>query len=413
MMRQSTLRQHALRAFTLVELMVASALAFLIVAAGAALASAMARQVREVEEQGDLAARVAIASTAVQNALDGVAYGWRLEDWRVFGTSYNGGPGVGHCVAVTGVCESVENTVTPIAPLAVCSSTGLTHTVCNAADTTSADGIRALVPRDEVSEAIRVVDRNGTPLTTACDAANIPNPIVVDVRGAHQNPWADGDLVLLSTPGHATVGVVRSALAPVAPASAGVTFQLSLALDGANLADDDSDVGDNAPALCNALESLIGARILRVKQVVIRLNGTSLEMSQKPTTAAVPFQTLLSDVEDLQVRLDVIRLTAGGGSQYCRAEGTAINSVLYAGASVNAATCNSPLDRDDPADAPDSDVLRISGLQIGVLLRAGGQTTGTTRPIDYLFDRAPPGPPDQRRRRPAYFFVGLTNAAQY
>jgi prepilin-type N-terminal cleavage/methylation domain-containing protein len=421
-----TTRARRPSGFTLIELMLASSIAAVIALAAASLAGAIARQVRQVEEQGDIAARTAIAHEFFGTALDGLGYNWRVEDW-VSGDILSGAPGEARChdTGAPPICSNTGPVAELLRPLEVCASNGLSLATCNPPDPTAgsavrADGIRAVVPRDGVSDAIRIVDRN--PAFTGSDCATqVADPIDFTVQGVHANSWTAGDYVLIAGRQHANVGIVVSAFTgEVDPNDPEELRQLRVSIGSGATLDDD----DNGYDACDAQVSLMNARVIRIKRVMVRLEETTktLEIFEKANVNDTPdWVPVLSDVYDLQVQLVANRLRAGG-SRACLVQGMVgadgrINQVLYGNEDLQGGcAANEELGRDsDPADNADNDIIRVVGLRVGLLIGAGAQTAPMDRTYPGLFDNAGTVTiaSDRRLRREIVTYVGLPNASTY
>lgn len=394
------------RAFTLVEMMVASTMAFIMVAAAAELAAAMARHVKRTEEQADLGMRASVGHAYLSSLLSGVAYNWNVTH-AVTATTTSGSLGEGACALSSGMCAATGQ-MRP--PLRICNGATVTASTCAAPTTTTSDALWTYVPRDDLIEAVTIIDRNTTPLTTACTAANVPASVDLDVRGQNASAWASGDLVLVSTRAHATIGTLTAAFASdVNPAT---TRTLSIDVgSGTNLVNDDGFSG----TACDATVSLKNAKVIRIRQIVIKQDPATrrLLLGHRDTGAgALVFDTLLSDVDDFQVQLDLAHFTSTLGVPSAPAICTSNTSdILGTGVAaltnITGGACNGQRLNGNIAD---THVNRVVGLRVGVLLRTAVETQAATFTTPALFDRTTTFT-DKRLRRASILYVGLPNAA--
>jgi prepilin-type N-terminal cleavage/methylation domain-containing protein len=384
------------RGFTLVEMMVASVIAIILVNAGAQFAAAMATNVKRAEEQGDLGARQAIAHAFIADVLSGAAYNWNTP--RAVGSNDSGSFGEGGCALSSGFCTS-SGEIKP--PLQICSSPTVDRNVCNAPTATTADALWTYVPRDNVIEAVSILDRNGTPLTNNCDAANVPAATTFDVRGVTSAAWAVDDLVLVSRRGHTTIGTVRAAFGT--DANPNNTRQLTIDVGtGATLAFDDGTAGT-----CDATISLKGARVMRVTQVVLKQDAATRKLlygHRNAGSAALTYDPIVSGVDDLQLQLDVVHVPQAGSPSVC----TSNSSNIFSNVNLTTGACNGEALQPDIAVA---NVNRVVGLRVGLLFRSTSETQGLNTTTSALFDRTGTTFTDKRLRRAHILYVGLPNAA--
>jgi hypothetical protein len=287
-------------------------------------------------------------------------------------------------------------------PLQICEPATIGQATCapHSAPARTPDALRFFVPRDGIVEAVRIVDRTGASLPTDC---TIASATTFDVRGVNASSWRAGDLALVARRGH--VSIVSVAAAFPAGLDPSVTRRLTLLLGNpAALAGDDGGV--SAP--CSARTSLQGAGLYRLRLAAIRVHPPTrtLEYATLDNTAdAFAFVPILDDVDDLQVRLDLIRYGVVGGvidaAAACFADTEAALATASGIPSCGSVRLN--------ALSRDGDIVRLIGLRIAVLLRSRGGVD-VQRPVRGLFDRTDTLAVDGRLRRAVHVFVGLPNA---
>ncbi|MDP2339879.1 MAG: hypothetical protein Q8O67_02890 [Deltaproteobacteria bacterium] len=386
--------------FTLVEVMVASVMAFIIVAAGSELAASMVRAIRKYEEQGELGSRASISSAFIKSALGSTAYNWTAE--HVEATTTTGSFGEGHCALSTNICPSTKL----MRPLEICSSLNVDETTCGAPTTTSADAIKTVVPRDGTIEAVSIQDFSvGTLKGSTCSGTG---NLSFFVKGSTTEAWAIDDLVMVTNNSHVNVGRVAVAF----PANADPAVQRTLQLDLGGLADFGLDDGGDSSA-CSPSASLLKAEVMRIKQVIVKHDDASsaLRYGERSSAAgAMAFSDLTAEVEDFGVRLEIARVPGPssapvGVHNFCTADAT---TVLYgANATLGAGNCNGERLNGNISVAP---VLRVIGLQLGLVLRSSVATQIVNEQVRGVFDRAEVVADDKRLHRTIFFFLGLPNA---
>lgn len=398
-MKRELQERHRPRGFTLLEMMVASVIAFVIVAAAAELASAMARSVKRAEEQGDLGVRAALSQAFLIDLASGAAYNWNVAH-STGASSTTGSLGPGGCAASTGMCAA--NGEMP-APLRICNGTTVDRATCNQApSTTAADALWTYVPRDSLIEAMSIVDRSGTPLTTACDATNVPATVTFSVRGTNSVAWGVDDLVLVARNGHATVGTVKAVFAVGNDPAVSRDLQLDVGT-GTTLDKDDGGSGTG----CNAQTSLRGAKVMRIRHVVVKHDPTTRALlygHRAQGAAAFTFETIVGDLDDFQLQLDVARVPAAGSPGIC----TSNTSEIFANAALSGGPCNAERLN---GDASAGSLVRVIGVRAGLLLRTAVETQAVTVTTTGLFDRTGTTFSDKRIRRQHFVYMGLPNAA--
>jgi|GEM_PF-5536606 len=406
-MLMGTRPHHRRRAFTLLEVIVASTIAFILVGAAAEMSSAMGRSVRKIESQADLGVRTAIAHGFMQRELAPMAFNWNTTNET---TGLNTGSfGPGNCAISSGVCNLQNGAFFPIR---LCKSSTVTSTICDAPSATEADAVVSYMPRDPVVESM-VVRSKGDGLSLPADCTSFTtNPASLRVAGTNTVAWSDGDLVLVSRANHASIGVLKTNLAVHTSA----TIQRTIAVDlgrssaTAGLALDDG----GRTASCSARDSLLGASIIRIKQVILTLD----EKPGSPTfrnlmigvrnTSAGPliWSTVIPDVDDLQFQFEMARVDASSKTgSFC----TSDTSDLFAGGTIP--SCGGPLVREANATAG-RHLIRVLGLRAGFTLRSSIETEPTPRPWPLIFNRTGPTGSDRRARRLVFMFLGTPNAMQ-
>jgi prepilin-type N-terminal cleavage/methylation domain-containing protein len=381
-------------AFTLIEVMIASAITLVIVAIAMQFAGNMSLEARRLEQQGDLAARMAIANSFLTTATDGIGYGWDVQ--HDFSGKKSGSFGTANC-PITAVCPAAT-----ALPFQVCApgTAGAGACAAQTSPTNTGDALRFWVPRDGVIEAVRIVDRNATALPTDCNLGS--TQVAFDVKGTNPTPWEAGDLVLVSNTGHVSIFSVHTAFA--AGTDASVTRVLTLA-NVTGLADDDG----GSTTACNATASLKRAGVFRIRLGVVRINqaNRTLDFAELVNTGGTfAFQPVISDVDDFQVRLDLQQFTVDNstklitGVTLCSADAeTALTTNQIAGCSNNRMN----------ALAAEGNIVRLAGLRLGLILRSRG-SVDVPNTFRGLFDRTAVIGTDQRMRRTIFLFAGLPNA---
>lgn len=382
--------------FTLLEVLIASTLTLVIVALALDFAATMSLQARKVEQQGDLAARASIASSFLQSTTDSIGYGWNVRQVVANTTNDTDSFGLANC-AVSAVCPT-KTTL----PFQLCNPATVGASTCEAptATSTTADALRFFLPRDGVIEAVRIVDRNGSPLPNNC---TIATSTTFDVKGINASAWTAGDVVLVANPGHVSIFTVNAAFA--AGSDPTVTRRLTLNVGVASdMANDDG----GATTACDASASLKGAGVYRVRLAALKQNPTTstLDYAELVNTGGTfSFTPILADVDDFQVRLDLIRYAVANGAMttpfICFSDTETVLSTAGAIANCGGARLNSV-----PANG---DVVRLVGLRIGLVLRSRGGVD-VSKPFTGLFDRTAQIGTDRRLRRAITLFAGLPNA---
>lgn len=387
------------RGFTLIELMVASVIAFTLVAAAAALASAMANNVTRGEEQADLGTRSAIAHAFLQTMLAGAAYDWNTSE-SVSATTSTGSFGTANCTSGTGMCPSATEL-----PLKICKSSTVSAAVCDAPVTTEADAIVTYIPRDPVIEAMTVVNGGTSALpvdlgTLSCNT--VTNQQLV-VSGTNSNDWATNDLVLVSKSGHTTIGRILTNLAAGTGTTRDLTVEFAGGLDG----DDGGVTG------CSVKSSLKSAAIFRITQVILKLdesttssNFRSLVMAKRNTSAdGTTFVPIITNIDDFQARFDIVRVTTANAASFCTSDTSDVflgGTTACSGERLNAAA--------------GTNLNRVVGLKLALSLRTAVETENRTVTVPVLFDRASGSispSTDKRLHRVVNVYVGLPNATNF
>ena len=389
------LRRRAV-GFTLLEVLIASTLTLVIVALALEFAATMSLQTRKVEQQGDLAARASVASSFLQSATDSIGYGWNVRQVVANTANDTDSFGLANC-AVPSVCPA-----TTTLPFQICDPSTVGANTCAppTSPSTTADALRFFLPRDGVVEAVRILDRNGTTLPGNC---TIATSTTFDVKGINASAWSAGDLVLVANYGHVSIFTVNAAFA--AGTDPTVTRQLTLNVGNpGDMANDDG----GATATCDASASLKGAGIYRLRLAALKLNPTTSTLDYGDLVSkngTFSFTPILADVDDFQVRLDLIHYTVASGlitaSSICFSDTETVLSTAGTIASCGGVRLNS---------APSNgDIVRLVGLRIGLILHSRGGVD-VSKSYTGLFDRTATIGTDRRLRRTITLFAGLPNA---
>ena len=382
------------RGFTLIELMVASAIGLIILTGATALATAMVRSVRSINEQMLLSTRSQMAQAVLLPTLSSAGFGWNVTSVIASPfTSTTGSFGAGHCVSSTNLCTG--NTRYPVQ---------ITDS------TTAADALSILTPVDGSIESVQIRALNGNaPIPTNCTSSSMNSTVTFDVQGTTTRAWSVGDLVLISHSGHVTVSRVGSAFSTNTTMPL-VTRQLTLDMGtNSNLQYDD---GGSAVA-CSADGSLRGAKVFRIAEVRLRTSGGNLEMAVNDTASEVTTPSWLpvvQGVDDLQFRIVIARIPRTSDTTGTASQCTCNGSAFFDGASAFGTSCTcTATDRlnEDPAAAP---VYRVLGFEVGVLM--SGDQRQATGNVSYsgLFNRSGVVATDTRMRQKSVIFVGMPNA---
>ncbi len=396
------------RAFTLVELMVASAIAAILVAAGAELASAMARNVKKSEEQSEIGVRGAIAHSFLQSELGSAAYNWNTP--QAIGLTNTGSFGPGNCASTTGICALAGG---KFFPLRICKSSTVGSTTCDDPVVTEADALMTYTPRDPLVEAVRI--RSMGDLSAIPTSCGLTNPAALRISGKNSRLWAAGDFVLVSHQGHSSIAVVAADFAADTTEPTGgrtISLDFDTTNSGSGLGIDDGDRPE-----CNPRASLLTASVMRIQQVIVKLDETpgsptfkNLLVRKRVSTADTSgFSPIISNVDDFQVRLDLARITtvvspAVAATSFC----TVDNTSIFAGGAI--AACGGDRLNADPTTL---NSLRVIGMNIALVLRTSVQTENGVSPIPFQFDRTGPTASDKRFRRIVSNYVGLPNASSF
>lgn len=387
-------RRRPTKGFTLIELMVASAIAFIIVAAAAALASAMARNVKRVEEQSDLGVKAALAHAFLADVLSGAGYAWSVS--QLNGSTNTGAFGTGACASQTNFC-----TAGAVYPMQVCrGNAAVSLSSCTAPDTTASDAFVTYVPRDTLIEAVTILDAASSTTDDDDDDAgwsgncNAPGNNFV-VKGEHQ-AWSAGDIVLVTRFGHVSIAHVRAALA----ASDGTANQV-LQLDLPNLNDD-----DGGRSGCSVETSLEGARVMRIKGVVLKVESGLLKLTQRITASTEQTSILVSDVDDLGFRWQIAKVGADASTtSLCALD------AQHPWASANLGGACGAVSLQAGAAAQH---VRVAGLNVTLKVSASVGTQAVALPVRGVFDRAATTLyTDRKLHREVVLFTGLSNASAF
>jgi hypothetical protein len=379
--------------------MVASVMAFIIVAAGSELAASMVRAIRKYEEQGELGSRSSITASFMKSALGSTAYNWTAEH-IVSSTVTTGSFGEGHCAVSSNICPSTKT----LRPLEICTSIGVNETTCPAPTTTSSDAIKTIVPRDGTIEAVTIQDLSVGTLGSSCSGTG---NLTFRVKGSTRTAWVVDDLVMVTNNSHVNVGRVAVDF----PANVDLSVERTLELDLGAAADFDLD--DGGPlGDCSPKASFLRAEVMRIKQVIVKHdNATKTLLYGERASAAgtMAFSDLTTEVEDFGVRLEAVRVP-GPSAAPVGVHGSCVSDtsdIFYTGAAFGAGTCSGNPLNGNIAQGP---VVRVIGMQLGVVLRSGIATQIADETDTGVFDRPGTVASDKRLHRKSFFFLGLPNA---
>ena len=400
--RRRVVRRVAPRAFTLVELMVASVMAFIIVAAGSELAASMVRAIRKYEEQGELGSRAAISASFIKSALGSAGYNWTAEH-VISSSESTGSYGRGHCLTATNICPDKL-----VRPLEICRSSDVSETTCTAPTSTSADAIRTIVPRDGTIEAVTIQDLATPPLLSTCSLST--GGVSFTVKGTTRAAWAVNDLVMVTNNNHVNIGRVATAF----PLNADATLARTLVLE---LVDATGDlVLDDGASLdpCSAKASLFRAEVIRVKQVIVKHDNTAKALlygERTSSAGAMAFSELTAEVEDFGAQLEIVRIPGPssapvGVHAFCTADNTKSLYETDASRLLTGACAGERLNGDLAAGPAN----RVIGLQLGLVLRSNVATQIGAESVTGVFDRTEIVATDKRLHRKSFFYLGLPNA---
>lgn len=405
--RLSPMPRGAPRAFTLVELMVGSVIAFILVAAAAELASAMARSVRKIETQADLGVRMAIAHGYLQNELQPMAYNWNVTQATASGDT--GSFGAGNCASSTGMCALDNGNFFPVR---ICKSSTVASSVCDAPVSTEADALMTFMPRDTLIEAVVVQAMSDGSLipadSTACGTF-ATSPVQLQVTGKTGTAWDVGDYILVSKANHASIGRVNATFS----ANSSATTARTLALDlGSTSTTTGLALDDGGRTACSPRDSLLGASVIRIRQMVLKLDEDAnsatfrnlLLGTRVNSSGSLTFSPLVSNVDDIQFRLDFAKIIASNKAvSFCTDDTTA----LWSGAQIT--SCEIALNGEADA-AAGRDVLRVAGMRVALVMSSSTGTEARTLSVPYQFDRTGPARSDKTLRRVVNLYLGFPNA---
>jgi hypothetical protein len=395
-------RARRKRAYSLLEAMVAASMGVVILLGATNLATMMVRAARTAGDSQTLTTRAQLARGLLQPLLGALGDAWLVDDGR--GGVPSGAPGEAHCVASTNVCAApTANVVLPL------------RLVDGGAS--APDELVALVPRPGSLESVEIIARgNGSALPNDC--TTLSSTTTLDVRGVTSVPWPAGTLVLVTKQDHVTVARVAAVTFPADTTTPPATRDLTLDLGPpADLAVDDGGRGSGGVALaaeaCSAFQSLRNARVMPLSQLRIRLVDSVLQIAESRTAsqAANPtFVDALARVDDLQFRLEFARIPRdgdGGAASLC----TCNNADILAGQKTfadGACTCvGTERPNRDGTVAP---VHRLTGIEVGVLIRGEVAGAGPAAAVAGMFNRTGAGAPDAFRRHQTTMYIGLPNA---
>lgn len=394
------------RAFTLLEAMVAASVGLIILLGATNLATMMVRTTRIAGDNQALTTRAQLARGMLQPLLAGIGDGWRVDD--IFTTPFaasTGAPGEAHCAPSTNLCAAGSPQVFPLAILD--------------GGATGPDTLRAIVPRPGAIESVEILTRAGN-AALPLDCSTLTAVQGFDVRGVTSTAWNPGDLVIVSKRDHMSVAVVAAGFGadPTTPAPTR-TLQLDLG-PPADLAFDDG--GRTTPA-CNAAASLRGAFVFPASVIDLRLAAGAIELAESRTAAQVlapPFVRALEGIDDLQIRMEIARFPrdgVAGSASLCTTDGPgtlALQPGIFDGgrtfSSVGAGASTCPAAEVLNRDPVVGTVHRITGLEVGLLIRGDAIRETAAVAVPGMFNRTGVVATDTFVRHRATFFIGLPNA---
>jgi hypothetical protein len=389
-------RRCSTGAFTLIEVLIASTLTLVTVTIALEFAARMLLHTRKLEQQADLAARASVVASFLPLATDGIGYGWSVRQ-RVGNTTKDTGSfGVGFC-SVAEVCPTPTTL-----PLQFCEPSTVSNRVCAPplASQSAPDALRFFSLRDGALQAVRIVQRRGSALPGTCA---LSSSTTFEVRGVNESSWTSGDVVLVAKDGHVSVLRVSAPFAPSDDATALRLLTLDLPRPDLLALDDGGAAG-----ACNAEASLKDAAVFRVRLSVLRLQQATSTLEWgglSNTNETFSWVPVLAEVDDFQVRLDLIQHTVKSGmlagATPCFADSASVLSSAEPVAACNAARLN--------ARSEDGDIVRLIGLRFGLLLRSVAGVESEKSFVG-LFDRTSRVGSDRRLRRSIFVFSGLPHA---
>ncbi len=379
------------RAFTLIEVMVASSMGLVIVLAATSIATSMVRAARVAADGQALTTRAQIARGLILPALQSIGDGWQVDDiinGAFASPSSSGAMGEGYAVPSTNLGSGRK-----LFPL-----------IISDGGPAAPDSLRAVIPRGGSLEPVQINSRGGgAALPTGCTTTLT----TFDVVGATTQAWEINDLVLVSQTNAVTVARVTASF----PASTSTTTRL-LSLDMGAAAD--LQFNDGGRTGCDAATSLFQARVFPISVIDLRLNAGSLEIaeSRSSTTVASPeYVPALERVDDLQFRLEIARFPVDGGvgsATMCTCNTAAILDAETV--PIAAPNCSCSGTQRLNLNGSLGPALRIVGIQVGVLIRGDTQRNRPATAQKGLFNRTSNLANDAFVRHAATFYVGLPNA---
>jgi type II secretory pathway pseudopilin PulG len=398
------------RAFTLLEAMVAASVGLIILLGATNLATMMVRTTRIAGDNQALTTRAQLARGMLQPLLAGIGDGWPVDDaFTSPFTSSTGAPGEAHCAPATNLCTAASPRVFPLTILD--------------GGATGPDALRAIVPRPGAIESVQIQKlAGGIALPTNC--TNLPAVPAFDVKGVTSTAWNTGDLVIVSNPktNRVSVAVVVADFGADTTTPAPTrTLQLNLG-PPADLAFDDG--GRTPPSSpCSAAASLQGAFVFPASVIDLRLASGAIELAESRTAAQVldpPFVRALEGIDDLQIRLEIARFPrtgAAGSASLCTSNGPGTlasqpgifdGGRTFSSVGAGASTCPAAgVLNDNPVVG---DVYRITGLELGLLIRGDAIRETAAIAVPGMFNRTGTVATDTFVRHRATFFIGLPNA---
>lgn len=377
--------------FTLLEIIIASTMGILILTAASSLTLSIMKAGRTITEMQALVSRLSLARSYLQPQLSNIGYGWSATNNNAASVS-TGTFGQGYCVSSSGVCSSTG----AILPLTLTDST------------TGTDQLQVIVPRDSVVEALTFTSAASIPAGTTA------MPFAKDPSGTITSDWSAGDLVLMmttSTVDHSNSLSSGFALVTslTGSAPAGTYTDASPASTGFPIACDSS----GALNICDYTSTSF--YVIRVASVRVRVNSGALQTHRATTTIEAltvstdaSWRSVLSNVDDLQFQLEILRTPLNGAATLCTANTSAVLSgALFSTVSALTTCTGAEALRTDIDSTLASN--RLVALKVGLTVRSN-VVDGPGLATAGLFNRTTSFAADGRTRHSATFFIGLPNA---
>ena len=398
---------RGVRAFSLIELMVASPMALMVLAGAMGIATGMMRYSRSMADEQTLSSEASLARQFLTASVANLGYGWLVDAPLSSPTSTTGAPATGHCVSSTNLCSGGGDTTILPLDLSLNSTTGT-------------DELRALVPRDPQAEAVQIQELSNAPYLSGSVCSTFTYEQSFTVKGTNNSQWVANDLVLVSKRGHVSVATVTQTFAIGTDPAVARTLHIDMGDklyldDGGRLPDDDGG--------CNVMNSLLSARIFRIQRIAITQttmadvdgNGTIKSLSlttMKKASPAATAQAVLTNVEDFQAQIEIVKFPQTAVPPSTSVTSCDCNTTAcLSGATFTSPACTCSTSGRLNVDASVADVYRILGLRLGVVMQGTLDVRQANRNTKGLFDNSSTTiATDMRRHRSTTLYVGLPNA---